>query len=67
MAVHLLEYYQQLRKILKVAISMKFVVSKDKLTISGVRNWLKLGAIHVANNDFWNLDSYVTANPLVVT
>ena len=45
-AVRLLEYYQQLRKTLKAAISMKSV-SKDKLIISRVRNWLGLGAIHV--------------------
>ena len=48
MAVRLLESYQQLRKIVRPAISMKSVVSKDKLIIiSRVRNWLGLGAIHV--------------------
>ena len=46
-AVRLLEFYQQLRKIVKVATSMKFVVSKDKLIILRVRNWLVLGVIHV--------------------
>ena len=46
-AVHLLESYQQLRKIVRAAISMKFVISKDKLIISRVRNWLGFGAIHV--------------------
>ena len=46
-AVRLLESYQQLRKIVRAAISMKSVVSKDKLIISRVRNWLGLGAIHV--------------------
>ena len=47
-AVCLLVYYQQLRKILKAVTSMKSAVSKDKLTISRVRNWLGLGTIHVA-------------------
>ena len=46
-AVHLLESYQQLRKILKAATSMKLAVSEDKLIISRVRKWLGLGAIHV--------------------
>ena len=35
------------KKVLKAVISMKSAVSKDKLIISGVRNWLGLGAIQV--------------------
>ena len=42
--VRLLEYYQQLRKILKPVISMNSAVSKDKLIMSRVRNWPQLGA-----------------------
>ena len=65
-AVCLLEYYQQLRKILKVA-SCKYEVCRLKKQANHIKR-LGLGAIHVTMTfGIYFVRIVVTANCLVVT